>query len=224
MSERVLDVYLPGTTQYVAGTVNGVTVTWTKMGGNVWQAIVARNLEGVYTINLTLISVSGVTNEVGLTLYDVLSLITDRTAQDVARWQELKSKGLANMTTAELAEWTNSKGAYNFTDMNRVEAAVNMIAEKLRDIDIPVSVTTKSNWKRTDIPTANDLTRYLGNVAKLRSSSSGLRHAPALPTSMVRLNYIGANSIEATLLFISEWADRMKDAQKYSGEIYGGEL
>lgn len=220
----MLDVYLPGTTQYVTGNVNGVTVTWTKMGGNVWQAIVTKNPEGVYTINLTLVSVSGMTAEVGMTLFDALSLITDRTAQDVARWQELKNKGFANMTVAERTEWTNSKGAYNYTDMNRVEAAVFMIAQKLADIDIPVTVTTKSNWTRADIPTASDLTRYLGNVAKLRSSSSGLRHAPALPASMVRLNYIGANSIEAALLFINEWADRMKDAQKYSGEIYGGEI
>ena len=223
MSERVLDVYLPGTTAYVTGSVNGAVVTWTKMGTNVWQAIVAKNVEGVYVITLTLVSESGMTSEVGLTLFDTLSLITDRTALDVARWQELKSKGLANMTAAELAEWRNSKGAYNYTDMNRVEAAVFMIAAKLNDIDIPVDVTTKSNWTQGDLPTARDMNRYLGNVAKLRSSSTGLHLAPELPDSMVRLNYIGANNIEAALLFINEWADGMKNTRRYSGDFYGGE-
>lgn len=223
MSERVLDVYLPGTTAYVTGTVNGVVVTWTNMGNSVWQAIVAKNVEGVYVISLTLVSQSGMTSAVGMTLFDALSLITDRTAADVARWQELKSKGLANMTAAELAEWRTSKGAYNYTDMNRVEAAVFMIASKLNDIDIPVKVETKSNWTHADLPTAKDFERYLGNVAKLRGASSGLHLAPALPTSMVRLNYIGANNIEAALLFINEWADGMKDTRRYSGEFYGGE-
>lgn len=223
MSERVLDVYLPGSTAYVTGTVNGVVVTWTHTGNNVWQAIVDRNVEGVYAVNLTLVSESGMTSEVGMTLFDALSLITDRTAEDVARWQELKNKGLVNMSAAELAEWTNSKGAYNYTDMNRVEAAVFMIVAKLNDIDIPVDVTTKSDWKRKDIPSVSDLTRYLGNVAKLRSSSSGLHMAPELPASMVRLDYAGANSIEEVLLYINSWADRTKDSQIYAGDIYGGE-
>lgn len=223
MSERVLDVYLPGSTAYVTGTVNGVVATWTHMGNHVWQAIVAKNVEGVYAISLTLVSESGMTATVGMTLFDALSLITDRTSLDVARWQELKNKGLANMTAAERTEWTNSKGAYNHTDMNRVEAAVFMIAAKLNDIDIPVTVATKSDWERTDIPLASDLTRYLGNVAKLRSSSSGLHKAPELPTSMVRLDYVGANNIEKTLLFINEWADGMKNTARYSGDFYGGE-
>lgn len=223
MSERVLDVYLPGSTAYVTGTVNDVVATWTHMGNNLWQAIVDRNVEGVYVISLTLVSESGMTAEVGMTLFDALSLITDRTAQDVARWQELKNKGLANMTEAELAEWKTSKGAYNYTDMNRVEAAVFMIAAKLNAIGIPVNVITKSNWTHSDMPTASDFARYLGNVEKLRSASSGMHQAPELPDSMVRLDYIGANNIEKVLLFVNEWADGMKDTFWYSGEFYGGE-
>lgn len=223
MSDRTLEIYLPGKTMYVSGTVNGVDVTWTNTEGNVWQAIAEANVEGVYALQLTLISVSGVTTEVGMTLYDDLKLITDRTAQDVARWRELTNKGLARMTAEELSEWGGSKGAYNHTDLNRVEAAVFMLANKLKELDIPVNVTTKSDWAQSDIPTVSDLERYLGNVIRLRTASSGLHLAPALPDSMVRLNYIGANSIEQTLLFINEWADGMLNTRKYSGEFYGGE-
>ena len=68
------------------------------------------------------------------------------------------------------------------------------------------------------------MNRYLGNVLQLRNASSGLYYAPQPPSTMERLDYIGANDIEKTLLYINSWADGMKDAQKYAGEFYGGEL
>lgn len=152
-----------------------------------------------------------------------MNLVTDRTADDVSRWLELKHKGLNGMTASEMTEWLNSKGAYNHTDLNRVEAAVSLIAEKLRDIGINVRVSTKSDWTRDDVPTASDLARYLDNVRALRNASTGLRFAPGLPGSMARLDYIGANSIEEVLAYVSEWADGMRNAQRYAGEFYGGE-
>lgn len=164
------------------------------------------------------------TNQVGLTLFDALSLITDRTEADVLRWKELKAKGYDNMTDAEKAEWVHCKGAYNNSDLNRVEAAVQMISGKLKELHISADVTTKSDWELDDLPTVSDMNRYLGNVVKLRNASSGLREAPQPPSSMVRLNHIGANRIEETLLYINAWADGMIDSQKHAGEFFGGEL
>lgn len=224
MSENILSVYLPGSTKYVTGTVNGVTVTWTNTEANVWQTVAKKSPDGLYAVRITLISQSGMTSEVGLTLFDALSLITDRTAQDVIRWKELKDKGYDNLSSAEKTEWAHCKGAYNNTDMNRVESAVMMIAGKLKELYINVDVTTKSDWELEDLPTLSDLNRYLNNVVKLRNASSGLREAPQPPSSMVRLDYIGANRIEETLLYINTWADGMKDSQKYAGEFFGGEL
>ena len=226
MSEvnEVIAVYLPGTTQYVTGTVNGVTVVWTNVAERLWQTIADRRPDGIYELQLTLVSMSGVTSTVGLTVYASMNLITDRTLQDVYRWKELKAKGYANMTASERAEWASCKGAYNYTDLNRVEAAVRVIAEKLNALHIPVTVTTKSDWTNKDLPTRSDMDRYLGNVLQLRNSSSGLRLAPQPPSTMEKLDYIGANDIEKTLLYINSWADGMKDAQKYSGEIFGGEI
>ena len=223
MSE-VIAVYLPGTTQYVTGTVNGVTVTWTNVAEHLWQTIADKNPLGMYELHLTLVSTSGVTSTVGFTLFAEMNLITDRTAQDVYRWQELKAKGYANMTASERTEWASCKGAYNYTDLNRVEAAVRVIAEKLNALDIPVSLTTKSDWTNKDVPTKGDMSRYLGNVLQLRDASSGLYYAPQPPSTMEKLDYVGANDIEKTLLYINRWADGMKDAQKYAGEFYGGEL
>lgn len=224
MSENILSVYLPGSTKYVTGTVNGITVTWTNTEANTWQAIARKSPDGLYAIRLTLISESGMSSNVGLTLFDALSLITDRTAQDVLRWKALKDKGYDNLSASEKAEWEHCKGAYNISDLNRVESAVMMISAKLKELHIAADVTTKSDWELTDLPTISDMNRYLGNVVKLRNASSGLREAPQPPSSMVRLDYIGANRIEETLLYINNWADRMIDSQKYAGEFFGGEL
>ena len=223
MSE-VIAVYLPGTTQYVTGTVNGVTAIWTKVEDRLWQTIADRHTLGIYELQLTLISVAGVTSTIGLTLYSEMNLITDRTIEDVNRWKDLKAKNYANMTEAERVEWDSCKGAYNYTDLNRVEAAVRVIAEKLNALNIPVSVTTKSDWTNKDLPTRSDMNRYLGNVLNLRNASSGLYLAPKPPSTMEKLNYMGANDIEKTLMYINNWADGMKEAQKYAGEFYGGEL
>lgn len=60
------------------------------------------------------------------------TLITDRTAADVARVHELAVKGYAGMTVAELAEWlAGMKGAYNAVDLNRVGTALNYLRDRL---------------------------------------------------------------------------------------------
>ncbi len=43
-----------------------------------------------------------------------LTLITDRTGQDVSRWRELHDKGWLGMTEAEQSEWMGEmKGRYS---------------------------------------------------------------------------------------------------------------
>ena len=71
-----------------------------------------------------------------------MNLITDRTAADVERYLTLRNKGFANLTATEKSEWlSNMKGAYNYTDLNRVEDAVQYVAGKLRErgqnVEIP---------------------------------------------------------------------------------------
>ena len=60
------------------------------------------------------------------------SLITDRTQEDVQRWSALAAKGYSAMTEAEKAEWdAGMKGAYNYTDLNRVTACMEYINKRL---------------------------------------------------------------------------------------------
>ena len=58
-------------------------------------------------------------------------LITDRTQSDVTHWKELHDKGWAGMTDEEKAEWNTAamKGAYNYTDLNRVTEAMDYLDE-----------------------------------------------------------------------------------------------
>lgn len=221
---QTLSVTLPSSTIYVAGTVNGIETVWTNTTGNVWESIADRSANDVYLVELTLVGTTGNTTNVSLTLfYGLLNLITDRTNADVAKVQRYASLGFDSLTEEERAELAAGlKGAYNAADLNRVEAAVNYLAELLRSVpqdlkdygasidvawdaffDTPYDpddyiLQTHTAWKVTDIPSVAEMQRYLGNVVLLRNA---LDYATdELPSSMERLNYKGANAIEQALV------------------------
>lgn len=63
--------------------------------------------------------------------FDYTTLVTDRTAADVARVKALAAKGWAAMTADEQAEWlTDMKGAYNAGDLNRVSACLEDLVQR----------------------------------------------------------------------------------------------
>ena len=92
-----------------------------------------------------------------------------------------------------------TKGAYNYSDLNRVERAVAEISDILG-----LGLTTKTDWGMWDIPTASDMERYLNNVAVLRERVVVSASVPALPTSMNNLTYTDANNIELVLNAVYE--------------------
>ena len=186
MSQTV-EVTLPESALYVSGTVNKVLVTWTNTSGNTWQAEAERAEDDVYVVELSVTSASGAVTSLSTVLfYSGLHLITDRTAADVARWQELRDKGFAAMTATERNQWLgNMKGCYGYTDMNRVEGAVAYLAEKLTALGQPFSPTVKLNWSREDVPTKADMQRYFSNIANLRSNlpvPAGVPTPPSIRT------------------------------------------
>ena len=86
-----------------------------------------------------------------------------------------------------------TKGAYNYSDLNRVERAVAEIS------DIKgLGLVTKTDWKMWDIPTATEMNRYLGNIAEIRKLVTNA-NVPAAPISMSNLTYNEANNIEVIL-------------------------
>lgn len=167
-----------------------------------------------------------------------MDLIYDRTQANSDRVATLTNKGWQNMTAEEQAEWAGGlKGAYNATDLNRVETAVAELSEILTNLpdevkayaeaygvawdaffDIPylvenIRTSTKTDWANGDIPDIEDMERYLSNVKHLRNA---LEYATdELPSSMLNLTWRGANAIEKALVnldaAISEYREHRKD-------------
>ena len=176
-------------------------------------------------------------------------LITDRTQADVDALVALYKKD--SFTADELTAYQNSKGAYKYTDLNRVETAVAYLAAAFvqapldlqqyasdRNVawddvfDVPYDptdysgITTKTNWAETDIPSATQMSRYLANVALIQAA---LPSTVTLPTTMNNLTFAGANNIERALITAyNEFTDMVAVREGYirsAMEVdYSGEI
>lgn len=226
MSTQNVSVLLPSDVAYVSGTVNGVEYTWTNIEENRWEAVVERTESEIYVVVLTIINTLGTTTVENFTLYyGTLSLITDRTAQDVERWRYLHTKGWEAMSEAERDEWRSSlKGAYNYTDMNRVESAVQFIADRFSDLGYYVAPEVKMVWSVSDHPTKVDMDRYFANIALLRSILTVLPTTPKAPTTEKKLDYQVANDIEQILSDVDRLISSVKQGWYYAGDVFTGEI
>ena len=159
-------------------------------------------------------------------------LIYDRTQADVDRVYELKGKilagGLSALTDAEKTEYmAGMKGAYNYTDLNRVGQAVAYIAQQMKtrpqrgaaysaargggnDVTVvlpydpeSITVSPKTDWAVTDIPMQAAMETYLANLTELRGQLTLPADAPTVPTSMRNLTFSTANDIEYLLYLIN---------------------
>lgn len=146
-----------------------------------------------------------------------MELITDRTQYHVTLLRQLQAKGWNNMTESEKIAWRNeaTKGAYNYTDLNRVESAVAELA-----MYFGLSLPTKTNWGLWDIPLKADMDRYLDNIVKIRNVCPDSWDIPSPPNSMSRLTYEDANNIEKILVA----AYKYLDCYYRCGEIFTGEV
>ena len=136
------------------------------------------------------------------------NLITDRTQADVDYARSLCAKGIANMTADELAAFNGPlKGMYNYTDLNRVETAVAYVAAELASVpsalvdfdpDDYSSLSVKTDWAATDIPTNLQMVRYIANIKLIRDAFPEASIA-WIPDTMDDLDYSSANNIEQLL-------------------------
>lgn len=150
------------------------------------------------------------------------TLITDRTQADVDRVKELKQKWLdGTITDDEKTEWLSAtmKGAYNYTDMNRVGEAVDYLANRLEGAGHVMSVTPKTDWDNEDIPRKSELQKYRDEVAQVRSKISAWSTTPSVQASMSGLNYGGANDIEQVLTDIDTLLTNQIGSQPYCGVL-----
>lgn len=151
-------------------------------------------------------------------------LITDRTAHDVDRVRILAAKAWQDMTAEERAEWLSPmRGSYNYTDLNRVEEAVAYVAGRLQAFGYLSFLPTTRTWSATDILTASDLSKYLGNVSMLRRAIAVWASTPVVPS----VNGFGANEandLEQILVDVNLVLTRISQAWFYSGDLYSAEV
>lgn len=108
-----------------------------------------------------------------------------------------------------------TKGAYNYSDLNRVEQAVSEIADR-----VGIALEIKTDWTFWDIPRKADMDRFLGNISKLRDMFPIASDMPSTPTTMSHMTYITANNIETIVLAMTEAAE----SALHSGDLYAGEV
>ena len=163
------------------------------------------------------------------------NLVYDRTSEDVAEVRRLLAKldpeTGDGLTAAEQAKWdAGLKGAYNYTDLNRVESAVKLLAAALTSAGYPVEVTpvlkgSKSEdreWQEGDIVRRPQWTTYLDNVQRLRDAYYTLAETGELPAPGDKLKYTGANTIEKVLADIDLLLDGMKSIYRRAGTFTAG--
>jgi len=134
----------------------------------------------------------------------MLDLIYDRTPDDVAAGGD--------------------KGYYRHTDLNRVQAAVLYVRERYRAAGYDaVPYPSFRTWAENDVPRFSQMDNYLRAVRSL----DGLIPVPgmtALPVSMNRLDYAGANAIEKFLTLMDDSMDRISGAWFYCDEVFSDEV
>lgn len=153
-----------------------------------------------------------------------LSLITDRTQADYQVWLTLSQIAWADMTDEQKAVWSvPMKGAYNYTDVNRVGEAILTLQALFASYGYSVSVDVRTDWKVGDWPTQAEMDAYVQSVANIRGVLSVVSTTPAAPSGMDDGTVVIWNNIEQILLDVEDALNRLSQSMWYAGEIYSGE-
>lgn len=231
--EVVVDAY----TMHISGhtsdaTTNPVTVKIVNNDVQDGTAVIDAEGNFEYILDLSVgenyIAVTA-TDMAGLTTtvnYYIIRLITDRVQSDVDRVNELTQKISTNTASIdEIAEWfAGMKGAYNATDIVRVNTAMEYINDWMLDAGYSSGFVDQGiTWDMEHIQTIDEMNTYLNNDKNI-SSVFPLSDAPSLPESLVCFTFVGANAIEKVLVLTDRIYPLLKRSPFFSGEIYCGEV
>lgn len=162
------------------------------------------------------------------------SLVTDRTQQHVSRILNLMQQIAGGTATqAEIDEFLANrgdgdtdtwKGAYNYTDLDRVGAAVTRITERLVSTGIYIATVGKSDWTEEDYNNVEALDYYLKDISLVRGAIAVTSDTPPVPDDLQGLYWWEANNIEKILEDVDYLITNMMQAWYYSGDLYSGEV
>lgn len=95
------------------------------------------------------------------------------------------------------------KGAYNYTDLNRVETWCEYIENILIEYGFVGGLILKKNWNIRDYPTRTHIDRIRNNIKTLRDYCRGLETEVIVFNNT--MNYVQANVLEKILADIDQW-------------------
>ena len=117
-------------------------------------------------------------------------------------------------------EQKTPKGYYNYTDLNRIEAWCEYLANLLNSYSYSVNIQVKKNWQMSDLPNTDDMERIRKNVNAIKTAFHAYTEIPE------NLNYMTiekANSIEKILFEIDRLVKNMSSEFRYSNTFNAGE-
>lgn len=123
------------------------------------------------------------------------NLIFDRLKTDV-------ENALNNPSSAEFL-----KGAYNYTDLNRVETWCKYIQELLNDYGKNIDLEIKTDWNLRDYPTRIQIDRIRGNIDYLKDLFQELQTETIEYVNT--LDYEKANVLEKIIYDVHEYIKEM---------------
>lgn len=130
-------------------------------------------------------------------------LIFDRTQEDV-------TYALRNPSDA-----TFLKGAYNYTDLNRIEEWCEYLVNILNSYyNYHVSIAIKKDWTMSDFPTSSEMERIRKNVNTLKQSYFSFTQ---IPENLEYMTWQKANDIEKILYEIDKIFKHMENNFVYCG-------
>lgn len=155
-------------------------------------------------------------------------LITDRAATDVNEAATLAEAIKVGTATAEQVQQYltgTNKGAYGVPDLNRVEAAVIYMCDKLRNFGYTLVLATVTDWSKEQLPTPRDFERYFANIAAIRAVLEAYKKSPPVPSSDIsKFGYVEANAVEQILADTEELLNRIAESWFFLNDIYSGEV
>ena len=154
-------------------------------------------------------------------------LITDRVVADVDEIRNLTEAIKAGTATAEqVREYLDAthKGAYTYRDMNRVEDAVQYVAQRLQEAGYLRSLPITRTWSVEEKPNAEDFKRYFDNVEMIRNSIPVWATTPAAPSGVSGFDVKQANALEQILLDVELILEYIPLAWFYLDDVYSAEV
>ena len=151
-------------------------------------------------------------------------MITDRTQTDVDYALLIRNKLIQGepLTPQEQADYmAGLRGAYNISDLNRVESKVEELRNRHIANGYPVEAIEIKTWQKGDFLKRTDFEQYLNNLDILKTAYFIKMDTPVTPKVSDWINYKIANDIEKILVDIENILNNMIASLLYCGDTIG---